>query len=246
MRIAGCGCALGDSIYDGVSFDGEAMRALRSLAAGDGGIVPGGLVFADDLERFAGAPLIDALRPVLGNRGPDEFNVGGPAIVALTLAAQLLAENGAAVDYYGATGDDETATRIRQLVGQTPLGIDNYRSRPGETARTVVLSDPQFDGGHGERAFVNEIGASADFGPGDLPEDFFQADLTLFGATALVPRLHENLSDLVARAKAAGSVVVVTTVYDFISEQRHPGQPWPLGKDERGWRRMDLLIADRE
>ncbi len=246
MRIAGCGCALADLIYTNVAFNGEAMRPLRSRELGDGGVVPGGLVFAEDFQKFVGMSSEDAIAALVGGRRPDHFNVGGPAIVALILAAQLLAGDQIAVDYFGTTGQDELAERIRTLVAQTPLGTADYTSRPGPTPRTLVLSDPQYDGGHGERAFVNQIGTAGEYGPNDLSERFFDADLVLFGATALMPRLHGSLSRLIVRAKEKGSLVVVTTVYDFPSEQRAPDKPWPLGEDERSWQHMDLLITDRE
>jgi sugar/nucleoside kinase (ribokinase family) len=83
-------------------------------------------------------------------------------------------------------------------------------------------------------------------GPDDLDEDFFRADLTLFGGTGLVPPLHDALDALLPRAKDAGAFTVVTTVYDFRNQRRDPVGPWPLGASAASYAATDLLIADRE
>ena len=129
MRIAVLGCALADLIYTGVAFDGEAMRPLRSREPGDGGVVPGGLVFAEDFQKFVGMSSEDAIAALVGGRRPDHFNVGGPAIVALILAAQLLAEDQIAVDYFGTTGQDETAERIRKAVAENVVKRGEFQGR---------------------------------------------------------------------------------------------------------------------
>ena len=109
MRIAGAGCSLVDFFYTNVDFGSDAFLKLRSRTRGDGGLEPGRLVFLDDFERYAGMPYRDAIRPLVGERAPDATNVGGPAVVPLILAAQLLRHRGFEVDYYGA------ATPLNQL-----------------------------------------------------------------------------------------------------------------------------------
>jgi len=79
-----------------------------------------------------------------------------------------------------------------------------------------------------------------------LGDAFFDSDIALFGATALVPQLHDGLSGLLRRARASGAVTVVGTVYDFRNEQRHPERPWPLGDSRVSFPLIDLLVCDRE
>jgi sugar/nucleoside kinase (ribokinase family) len=61
------------------------------------------------------------------------------------------------------------------------------------TPSTIVLSDPDFDHGHGERVFINSIGAAWSYLPDNLNDDFFASDVVVFGGTALVPAIHDNL-----------------------------------------------------
>jgi sugar/nucleoside kinase (ribokinase family) len=246
MRIAGAGCAVADFLYADVNFEGEAFLRFRSRRRGDGGITPGGLVFVEEFEEFAGMPFKEAVRWIVGSREPDSFNLGGPAIVALTLVAQLLAPRGVEVEYYGVRGQDDAGARLLDIARRTPLRTDGYEAVEGPSSFTMVLSDPKYDAGRGERAFLNAMGVSAGFGPEDLPDRFFDADVVLLAATALVPRLHARLTDLLKKAKERGCVTVVTTVYDFRSEKANPGAKWPLGESEETYACTDLLIADRE
>jgi sugar/nucleoside kinase (ribokinase family) len=87
---------------------------------------------------------------------------------------------------------------------------------------------------------------AADYGPADLGEDFFAGDIVVFGGTALVPGIHDALTPLLERAKAAGALTVVTTVYDFRAEKRDPTSPWPLGDTAASLPLIDLLVTDRE
>ena len=97
---------------------------------------------------------------------PDKFNVGGPSLVSLIHASQLLDRDNFEVRYFGTTGKDETARRIFDIVRTTPLNTDNYLSFGSRsTPFTDVLSDPSYDGGHGERTFINNIGASWEYSP---------------------------------------------------------------------------------
>lgn len=246
IRIAGTGCCLMDYLYTDVDFSSPAFRRFGSRKPGDGGLTPGALVFAETLEAYAGVPFAEVLRQLTGGRDPDANNIGGPAIVALAHAAQLLYGRDIRVEFRAGRGDDETGRRMVELIGRTPVNIDGYRIVPGRSPSTVVLSDPGHHGGKGERTFVNTIGAAGNYAPVDLGADFFEADVLVFGATALVPRLHDELTLLLERGKAAGAVTVVTTVYDFRNEAREPGAPWPLGDSRRSYPLIDLLVCDRE
>ncbi len=281
LTISGTGCALMDYLYADTRLDSPTFLKYRSREAGDGGLEPGKLVFVEDLERFANAmvqhdtaresrqpvamatpsdqrPFDLILRELNGGRAPDHANLGGPSIVALIHAAQMLEGNDARVRFFGARGNDATGDEIARRAAGAPLDMSGCVVLDGPTPFTRVFSDPTFDRGHGERTFVNELGVAAQFGPEQLPNRFFDADIVAFGGTALVPRIHERLGALCERAKRGGSIVVVNTVFDFKSEARiaasertgrertRGGWRWPLGADDGTYRHIDLLVVDRE
>jgi sugar/nucleoside kinase (ribokinase family) len=255
MRIAGTGCCLMDLIYPSVDFSSLAFGALRSKAEGDGGLEPGRLVFAEDADRFAsrnGGLSLSEVLSELGPAGPAAENVGGPSVVSLVHASQMLAGTGASVAFHGAVGDDEPGRRLRALLARTPLDASRLETRPGRTPSTYVLSDPMWDGGRGERCFVNEIGTAERYAPSDLGEDFLGADIVGFGGTALVPAIHAGLPGLLEAARSRGALTVVNAVFDFRSERARPGRPWPLGGEGPGpgpaasYAACDLLVMDRD
>ncbi len=246
ITIGGAGCSLLDRLYTPVDFQSPGFLRYCSKSKGDGGLFPGKLVFAEELEAFAGRPLPEIILDIAGGAGPASSNLGGPAIVALINAAQLLAGRGIAVRYYGAVGDDESGKLIRSIIERSPVDISRYRTVEGRSPCTYVFSDPSHHGGNGERTFVNDLAAAWKMGPEDLTEEFYANDILLFGATGLVPRLHDALTDLVQRAKARGRITVVSTVYDFRSEKANPHRRWALGASDETFRHTDLLITDRE
>ncbi len=245
FRIHGVGCALVDMVYDRVDFGGETFARYASRRPGDGGLVPGQLVFGEDLQRFADRPLTEIIGDLCGERPADSHNLGGPAIVALVAAAQLLHDEPAATAYFGRKGEDEASRFIDGILAHTPLDTTRYADCAMHTPSTRVLSDPSYEG-TGERLFVNEIGAAHEMTPAALDEDFFAAEVVLFGATALVPPIHDELTALLARAKDAGRYTVVTTVYDFRNQQRAPDRPWPLGDTAASLPLIDCLLLDAE
>ena len=85
---------------------------------------------------------------------------------------------------------------------KTPVNFNAYKLSGTITPSTVVLSDPTFDKGHGERIFINSIGAAWDYSPNELDDDFFESDIVVFGGTALVPKIHDHLSELLQKAKS--------------------------------------------
>ncbi len=243
--ISGTGCALADFLYNGISFDSPDFNKYLSKETGDGGLSPGKLVFTEELEKFAGRPYQEIVKEIMGDRAPDAFNVGGPSLVALIHAAQLLDNKDYEVKFFGLSGKDETADKIFQIVRKTPLNIENYRAASSlATPFTDVLSDPDYDSGHGERTFVNNIGAAWDYTPELLPDEFFNSDIVCFGGTGLVPQIHDNLTLLLAKARGKGCITVVNTVFDFRNEKRNPGQPWPLVSSIEHYGLIDLLIMD--
>ena len=245
--VAGTGCALADYLYTGVRFDSPVFEKYLSHNAGDGGLAPGRLVFTEELEKFSGVSYAEISSELTGGESPEAVNIGGPGLVSLINAAQLLPQEEFEVHFYGGTGTDETAEFIEKLVRKTPLNIDHYhRISEKRTPFTDVLSDTTYDNNHGERTFINNIGAAWDYTPGLLGDDFFKADIVCFGGTALVPRIHDNLTVLLSRAKESGCLTVVNTVFDFRNEKLNPGQPWPLVDTPQDCKLIDLLIMDCE
>jgi sugar/nucleoside kinase (ribokinase family) len=241
-----------DYLYTDIDFSSAAFARLLSRTASDGGLKPGGLVFLEDFERFSGRAFHEILRELAGDRKPDAANLGGPSVVSLINAAQLLEGDGFRVRFYGARGRDGAGDELAGIVAKTPLDVSGYAVVEGLTPFTQVLSDPRFDGGHGERTFVNNIGAAWNYHPDDLPDRFFDSDIVAFGGTALTPRIHDGLGTLAPRARKNGAIVVVNTVYDFRNQARNPDGLWPLGSNEdltagtEAYPAVDLLITDRE
>ena len=246
FTIAGAGCCLLDYIYAQVSFDSAAFAACRSRREGDGGLAPGKLVFTEDFELFAGRNLEPVLDELTAGKPVDAVNVGGPAVVALIHAAQLLDPTRFSVRFVGAAGADEEGVELRRQMEQTPLGSTGLVTKSGRTPRTLVLSDPGFDQGRGERTFLNTIGAAGQLTVDDLDWAFFAANMVVFGGTGLVPQLHDSLDRMLPLARSKGAFTVVNTVYDFRHQRQNPHARWPLGNSDASYPAIDLLIADLE
>jgi len=245
MRIHGAGCCLIDTIYGECDYTSEAFKQLWSRTRGDGGLIEGGLVFTEDLERFSGLDHRAIIERLTGGRPADAINIGGPAVVALIHSAQILACEGTIVEFFGATGDDENGALIRRLLEKTPL-IDHLTTvadRP--TPTTEVFNDPTQQGGKGERSFLNTIGAAWEIKAEDLGPHFYDAEIILLGGTALVPHLHDDLHQVLKRAKENGCITVVGTVFDFRNERLAPQRRWPLGHDD-SYQYIDVLVSDEE
>jgi sugar/nucleoside kinase (ribokinase family) len=245
--ISGTGCALADLIYNRVSFASREFQKYTSRLTGDGGLSPGKLVFTEELEKFSGKPYPEILAELVGNRPPDKMNVGGPSLVSMIHAAQMLGKEDFEVRFYGMGGNDEHTPQIFEMVQQTPLEITNYKTSPNKpTPTTDVFSDPDYDNGHGERTFVNNIGAAWDFTAELLEDEFFETDIQCYGGTALVPHLHDNLTGLLKRSKQNDCITVVNTVFDFRNQKSNPGKPWPLLDSFEDYMLIDVLIMDCE
>lgn len=246
ITINATGCCLVDTILNGVDFESSAIKSYLSVNNGDGGLNPGELVFREKLEEYAGCSVDYIVDQLIDDHVSVEKNIGGPAIVALICVAQILMEMNVSFRFFQFHGDDENGEYIRRLLRDNVPQIDTsrYSAVKGATAETLVLSDPRFDGGKGERTFVNTIGTAGLFTPESLGEDFFEGEILVFGATALTPAIHKELTSLLRRGREQGKINIVTTVFDFFSESRNPDRPWPLGEGESSYPLIDLLITD--
>lgn len=247
ITVSGTGCALADFLYNGISFLGPYFKKYQSVKSGDGGLSPGKLVFTEELEKYSEVPYPQILKEITGNRQPDAFNVGGPSLVSLIHASQMLYNHNSSIRFFGIAGKDEVAGKIFEIVRKTPLNIINYLSSGKKaTPFTDVFSDAGYADGNGERTFVNNIGAAWDYTPDRLDSSFFSSGIVCFGGTALVPRIHDNLTALLSKAKNKECITLVNTVFDFRNEKKNPGLVWPLVNDPGDYQFVDILIMDRE
>jgi len=248
MKISGAGCCLLDYLYTGYSFSSDAFKKRQSLKSGDGGLIPGQLVFSEQLGQFAGLSAGAVLSEITGGQRPDSVNIGGPGVIAMIHASQVLDPLRWECSFHGVANNTPGFLELFSFLEQVPLKYVPIKTE-GNVPSTTVLSDPDYHNGAGERTFINTLGAADRINPDQIKDDFFDADLFLWGGTALVPPLHDQLTDLIkiSRVKNAGSVHIVGTVYDFRSENKDPEGPWPLGaRDEPVYPYIDLLITDEE
>lgn len=244
--VSGVGCCLIDLLYNDIDFSSDTFRPFISLKRGDGGLTPGHLVFNEEFVEFAGSPFEMVLNQITGGRAPDNKNIGGLSIVSLIHAAQLTDHERCEVRFYGRGGDDEAGKYLLSSLQKTLVVLHDYQLAENITPSTVVLSDSSYDNGHGERIFINSIGAAWDYKPDDLDDDFFNSDVVVFGGTALVPVIHDHLTELLKKAKSNGCTTIVNTVFDFRNEKLNPGRKWPLGNSDESYQYIDLLIVDKE
>lgn len=244
--ISGVGCCLVDRLFNGIDFSSDVIQPYLSKRRGDGGLTPGHLVFQEEFEEYCGTSFDLVLSKITGGKEHDKINIGGPSIVSLINVAQLIDKEHCEVRFYGRGGKDEIGHYLLSSLKETPVILQDYKLIDNRTPSTVVLSDPSYDNGHGERAFLNSIGAAWDYRPEDLGDDFFDSDIVIFGGTALTPYIHDDMTSLLKRAKSRGCITIVNTVFDFRNEKLNPLIKWPLGEGDESYSYIDLLIADKE
>ncbi len=256
FRIHGAGCCLADFLHGDVDFASPRIRPYHSRLPGDGGLEMGKVIFQDDLLRFSSLSRTEGFKTAASWDGiladltgtdarTPAFNVGGPAAAALTAAAQFLRPSRTPVTYYGVSGDDALAARIRARLAHTPLDTGCFRRRTGRTTSAHVFSDPQADGGRGDRFFIHCPGDDFPCEDAFQGETFFQAAFNLYAGTAETPSLHRALPSLLQKGRRRGALNVVGAVFDFAAESAAPGSPWPMGEGE-AYPFIDLLVADAE
>ena len=246
ITVSGAGCCLVDVLYGNIDFSGDSIQPYMSRERGDGGLLPGQLVFLEDFAAFAQIPVAELLNRITKDRLPNKINIGGPSIVPLIHLAQMAYKDTCTVKFYGRGGFDGNGSYLLAALEKTPVLLQDYQLVPGLTPCTIVLSDPDYDHGHGERIFINTIGAANSFLPEYLDDDFFMSDIVVFGGTALVPTIHDQLHQLLKKSRESGAITVVNTVFDFRNEKLNPYQKWPLGDADESYPFIDLLIADHE
>ena len=244
FKISGTGCTLVDYLYSPVDFNDKVFQPYLSQSPGDGGLSPGKLVFKEEFDKFSGEAYTEVRDAMTKGKSPVALNIGGPSVVSLIHASQLLHGLEAEVRFFACKGDDEGGAFIENKLATTPLKVGKFKTGIKYTPFTDVLSDPSFDSGNGERIFINNIGAAWELIPADLDDSFFESDMVVFGGTALVPNIHSALGELLPKAKANKVITVVNMVYDFLNEREKPADRWPLGKSVETCKSIDLLITD--
>jgi sugar/nucleoside kinase (ribokinase family) len=244
--VSGVGCCLVDLLYSNIKFSSTTFQKYISLHRGDGGLTPGQLVFNEEFVQFTGTPFETLVHEITQGRTPDKINIGGPSIVSLIHAAQMTDCHTCEIRFYGKAGNDQAGKYLVNALAKTPIVLHDFTMSENITPSTVVLSDPTYNNGHGERTFINSIGAAWDYRPEHLDEAFFKSDIVVFGGTALVPEIHDGLTELLKKSKANGCMTIVNTVFDFRNEKQNPDKKWPLGNSDESYAYIDLLIADQE
>ena len=246
ITVSGVGCCLVDRVYKHISFSSESFLSCISKHRGDGGLSPGHLVFKEEFEKFVKEDFQMILKKITNNKPPDKLSIGGPCIVAMINAAQILENKSTNFRFYGYGGKDDDGDFLFSSLKKTSINTQQYNLVDAVTPSTIVLSNPDHEHGHGERIFINSIGAAKDYSPDNLDDDFFSSDIVVFGGTALVPQIHDNLTYLLQYAKAKGCITIVNTVFDFRNEKTDPNKKWPLGESDESYQNIDLLITDFE
>nr|WP_318384436.1 PfkB family carbohydrate kinase [uncultured Enterobacter sp.] len=122
---------------------------------------------------------------------------GGPAATAAVAAAKL----GAAVDFIGRVGDDDTGDRL--LAELTSLGVNTHFTRryaQAHSSQSAVLVDD-----HGERMIIN-------YPSPDLPQDadwLQEIDFTQWDVVLADVRWHEGTKRAFTLARRAGVLTVL-------------------------------------
>lgn len=242
MKISALGCCLIDYLYADYDYQHPAFQKHLSTNSGDGGIIRGGLVFAEDLEAFAGKPFNELLEELV-EESAAKTNIGGPAIISIIHVAQILYKEGIIPTFFGITGKDKEKILIQDYLKKIIIDTSFKVSESQRTPTTYVFNDRNALKGKGERSFINVIGAAGELYEKDIPDQLFDCDLFVLGGTALVPSLHEEIEILLGRAKKAGAITVVGTIFDFKNEKKNPRKRWPYG-ERNAYALTDLLVCD--
>jgi len=245
MKINGLGCSLVDNLYSPVDFESEAYKKWSHGSPSDAGIITGGLVFGEELERSFGEKYQNILNEIIDEGVIPSKNVGGPAIVAMIHVSQMLGD-AVEMGFFGARANDDNGRYIKDRIDSFGINTKEYVVAEGVTPFTDVLSDPSCNNNNGERSFINYIGAAGRISGRDISKSFFDSDILIYGGTALTPGLHDDLSFLLKKGKKSGCLNFVNTVYDFRNQNLNPDKPWPIVGEEIDFKLIDLLIADIE
>jgi len=123
-----------------------------------------------------------------------------------------LVKLGLKVSVIGRVGDDGFALVVRKVLESAGVDVSHIVTDPqAGTSGTMVMVH-----GDGERSFIHYPGANGRVQPSDTPDDLLQRSKVLLLAGALVmPGFDgEPAAEVLCRARAAGAVTCLDTVWD--------------------------------
>ena len=153
---------------------------------------------------------------------PNSYSLGGASVVSLAHAAQVLGKR-SQTSFFGVRGNDEAADFIESYIKKIPF-----------KGYCLVKKD-----------FPAEEAANH-FCPEDLPDGFFNANIVAFGGTALVPKIHANLTGLLKKARDANAITMVNLISGSPAGIAMPGKKCPLGANDDAYPYIDVLVANKE
>jgi sugar/nucleoside kinase (ribokinase family) len=136
--VSGVGCCLVDFLFNNMDFSCDTIRPYLSLKRGDGGLIPGRLVFKEEFEKFSRSAFEPVFNRITGGRSPDKINIGGPSIVSLIHVAQLVDNETCEVRFYGRSGNDDAGRCLLASLQKTPVILHDYKLIDNQTPSTFV------------------------------------------------------------------------------------------------------------
>ena len=92
---------------------------------------------------------------------------------------------------YGKIGNDKDGDYMMKQLKKTKINTKFLEVvENGITPSVVVMSDPAYNNGAGERLGIGELGEVENITGDILDEDFFKSDYCIFGGSAFTWRLH--------------------------------------------------------
>jgi sugar/nucleoside kinase (ribokinase family) len=172
-------------------------------------------------------------------------DAGGSGLVAMAVASQLLKPAKIPVTYYGLSGDDVPASRLRHLLAQTPLDMTCFRQRQGRTPSAAIVEDAP-----DVRHDPGTVSCDASV----LGESFTQAAINVYAGTSML-ELHAVLPALLAKGRHRGAINVVapgslsyngkSSTEKSFTEKKSPTGLQGLIEGE-AYPHIDLLVSDAD
>ncbi len=167
---------------------------------------------------------------------------GAAALVSLAAASQFLKPAKVPVVYYGLSGDDAPASRLRHMLAQTPLDLTCFRQRTGRSPHEIIEVEARIQGRILDVQFAPDPG-TVQCDPALFGESFSQAAFNVYAGTAPLSILHAALPDMLAKGHHRGAVNIVGKVFDYAAEKLTTGQRWTLSGTEL-CPHIDLLVTN--
>ena len=126
IRISMLGCCLVDRLYTDISFSSHLFKNYLSHKRADGGLMPGKLVFREEFEKFCEARGMEEIIYEITNGRAPKKNIGGPGIVPIIHAKQIINQTGIECCFYGGIGNDVDGEFILSVLKKTGISPKKY------------------------------------------------------------------------------------------------------------------------